>query len=291
MKAVSRKPVIILFITVLWSAGIGSSAFAQSHGGNARSNPLAGVYHPWRLEVLNPDITVSGTVERVKTEPDHDWHISVRLNKPYEHLINSENVRYEGGNLVVEVIPMDQPHIPRPYVGEHVTVTGAYVDDKDHGWREIHPAWILNGHGTANYTPAAAAASVATGIRGNKAYFGRNPRDQKPGGRSRSNPHPSNPHPGITGQSTALSIVASDLNVWPGDDAMVEIHTKPGVLGTIQVDYLSGPSRAKGLYPKTSDPSGDIIWTWKVGTRTTPGKWPVWISAAGKTLETYVHVN
>lgn len=140
---------------------------------NARRNPLAGVYHPWRLQVIKPILTVSGTVERVKTEPDHDWHINIFLNKSYAHYINAENKRWEHGDLVVEVIPMDQPHIPRPYVGEHITVTGAYVDDRDHGWREIHPAWIINGHGTAAYTTSSAANSVRTGIEGNAKVFGK----------------------------------------------------------------------------------------------------------------------
>lgn len=281
----NRRPAITILLTILLTAMVSAPTLAQPQHGNARGNPLAGVYHPWRLKVLDPDITVSGAVERVKTEPDHDWHINVRLNKPYESLINSENVRYEGGDMVVEVIPMDQRRIPRPYVGEQVTVTGAYVDDQDHGWREIHPAWIINGHGTANYTAASAAASVAAGIRGNEAYFGRRSWDQKPNGAHSST------HSDVSRQSASLSIIAADLYVRPGEDARVEIRTKPGALGTIQVDYLSGPSRAKGLYPKKADVEGDIAWVWKVGTRTTPGKWPVWISAAGKTVETFVNVN
>ena len=52
------------------------------------------------------------------------------------------------------------------------TVTGTYVNDAEHGWTEIHPAWIVNGKGTACYTAAAVAKSVKTEINGNKAYFG-----------------------------------------------------------------------------------------------------------------------
>jgi hypothetical protein len=46
---------------------------------------------------------------------------------------------------------------------------------------------------------------------------------------------------------------------------------------TITVYYKSGPSRAQGLYPKTPS-SGRVTWTWKVGTRTTPGRWPIVVS-------------
>jgi hypothetical protein len=43
---------------------------------------------------------------------------------------------------------------------------------------------------------------------------------------------------------------------------------------SITVEYKSGPSHAKGLYPKR--PSGGRVgWTWLVGTRTTPGRWPI----------------
>jgi hypothetical protein len=46
---------------------------------------------------------------------------------------------------------------------------------------------------------------------------------------------------------------------------------------TITVYYKSGPSRAQGLYPKTPR-FGRVSWTWKVGTRTTPGRWPIVVS-------------
>jgi hypothetical protein len=46
---------------------------------------------------------------------------------------------------------------------------------------------------------------------------------------------------------------------------------------SITVYYASGPSRARGLYPK--HPSGGrVAWTWKVGTRTTPGRHRIVVS-------------
>jgi hypothetical protein len=44
---------------------------------------------------------------------------------------------------------------------------------------------------------------------------------------------------------------------------------------SITVYYKSGPSEAAGLYPKRGK---RISWTWKVGTRTTPGRWPIVVS-------------
>jgi hypothetical protein len=43
---------------------------------------------------------------------------------------------------------------------------------------------------------------------------------------------------------------------------------------SITVYYKSGPSKAKGLYPKRPV-RRRVSWTWLVGTRTTPGRWPI----------------
>ena len=46
---------------------------------------------------------------------------------------------------------------------------------------------------------------------------------------------------------------------------------------SITVYYKSGPSVAHGLYPKRPV-RGRVSWTWLVGTRTTPGRWPIFVS-------------
>lgn len=142
-----------------WAAAIAPTA--------CRNQPLAGVYHPARLHVISPCVTVSGTVMAVRHEADTDYHINVQLDRQYAGLINQKNVVQEHGDLVVEIIPMDESRVPAPRVGEHVTMTGAYVLDSAHGWMEVHPAWIINGRGTSAYTAAAAAASVQAGVCGN----------------------------------------------------------------------------------------------------------------------------
>jgi hypothetical protein len=88
-----------------------------------------------------------------------------------------------------------------------------------------------------------------------------------------------------------LRIVASHLYVHPGDYASVTVQTRPGAWGTIRVVYKSGPSKAKGLVPKTADPSGRITWTWKVGTHTTRGDWPVTITVGSQVIHTTLHVR
>jgi micrococcal nuclease len=56
---------------------------------------------------------------------------------------------------------------------------------------------------------------------------------------------------------------------------MVTIQTSPNISCSITVIYKSGPSKAAGLEPKVSDSKGMVEWTWRVGTRTTPGEWPI----------------
>jgi micrococcal nuclease len=60
-----------------------------------------------------------------------------------------------------------------------------------------------------------------------------------------------------------------------GGIGMVTIQTSSQIYCTIAVIYKSGPSKAQGLVPKTSDAQGRIRWMWRVGSRTTPGTWPI----------------
>lgn len=55
----------------------------------------------------------------------------------------------------------------------------------------------------------------------------------------------------------------------------VEAEVKRPATCSITVYYKSGPSVAAGLYPKRGS---RISWTWKVGTRTTPGRWSIVVS-------------
>ncbi len=72
-----------------------------------------------------------------------------------------------------------------------------------------------------------------------------------------------------------VSLVHISSPVAPFADATIQIKTAPGAACTITVAYKSGPSRAKGLVPKTADRSGFVEWQWRVGSNTTPGQWPI----------------
>ena len=112
------------------------------------------VYHPNRLEVVDPCKTVSGVIEAKISEKDGDYHIRLKLDSQYAGLINSVNIEKQHGDLVVEPICQHKvtqtdaisacegfsKQIDIPPVGTHVRVTGSYVLDHEHGgWAEIHP--------------------------------------------------------------------------------------------------------------------------------------------------------
>src|SRR3954454_5538028 len=93
--------------------------------------PLAGVYHPARLEVKKPCAIAAGVVTKVKFEEfDGDVHVGLRTD--------------DGEVLVVEVIPQDRAVVPIPDTGARVTVVGPSVWDSAHGWAEIHRAWWIS---------------------------------------------------------------------------------------------------------------------------------------------------
>jgi hypothetical protein len=100
---------------------------------------------------------VTGTIEFIRSERDGDFHVGLKLDPEFSGLVNGCNVTCSGGaargDLVVEPVCVTAPlnaaavgscagyrnPIVIPPVGSHVSMTGAYVLDLDHGWTEIHP--------------------------------------------------------------------------------------------------------------------------------------------------------
>jgi len=72
-----------------------------------------------------------------------------------------------------------------------------------------------------------------------------------------------------------ITLVRLTSPVAPFTDATLEIKTSPGAECRIVVTYKSGPSRARGLVPLEADRTGRVAWTWRVGSNTTAGQWPI----------------
>jgi hypothetical protein len=77
--------------------------------------------------------------------------------------------------------------------------------------------------------------------------------------------------------STLARLVRVSSPVSRGNYATLVARVRPSRLCSIGVYYKSGRSTAQGLYPKRPI-AGRVRWTWKVGTRTTPGRWPIRVS-------------
>ncbi len=221
------------------------------------------VYNPARLQVVTPCLLVTGTVAAIRTEADGDLHILIALDAAYTHLLRPTNQGEELGDLVVEPVcerAVSQtdavatcagdrdPLTPLPSsVGTHVWLEGRYVYDLEHGgWAELHPLYRWGAYGT-----------------------------QPPVGPT--------PEPVPTPASgTAVTVRITSLTTPIGRGAIASLHasTRAGALCTITVQYKSGPSKAAGLGPQTAGPSGALLWSWKIGSNTTLGHWPITVRCA-----------
>jgi len=117
-------------------------------------------------------VTVTGTVEIIRTEKDGDLHVLLRLDPGQNEYINAVNVSAQNSLLVLEPVCVNTPTqadaipacagyanpLPIPAVSTHVSATGAWVHDLDHGWLELHPVFAFNGVGASLASPSPAAS-------------------------------------------------------------------------------------------------------------------------------------
>jgi len=139
-----RSPTAVMPTTT--NAGAGS-------GPVACGDPTAHVYNPSRLRLLAACVSVTGTIDAIRTERDGDLHILLKLDPGQDKYLNAKNVSDERGDLVLEPVCVRPPTqtdatsactgytnpVQIPSVGSHVVVSGAWTLDIDHGWQEIHP--------------------------------------------------------------------------------------------------------------------------------------------------------
>lgn len=165
--------------------GVTGAPGATTGSGCRGGDPLADVYHPYRLHVEDPCLTVTGTVAYIRHEADGDVHVALSLPASEAHLLDQANIAHQDGQLVTEIVPADQPgctpgeppplpatayrsssydygtctgaDVETPPLGARVSVTGPYVLDSDHGWMEIHPVWAIAVGGAAPSPPATPA--------------------------------------------------------------------------------------------------------------------------------------
>jgi len=81
-------------------------------------------------------------------------------------------------------------------------------------------------------------------------------------------------------QQFEVKLASLTSPVFHGNDATIAVTTAANANCQIIVLYKSGPSKAQGLIPKSADAQGQVSWTWKVGSRTTPGGWPITVTCS-----------
>jgi len=165
LRAVALLGAIIVVTVAVAACGSGSRSGSGSPA-RERSSPgansacptapdaLAGVYDPDRLTVLNGCQRVTGTVESESPviEQDGDVHFDLAVSASYRRLLSSGNLAAQHGWLVVELTPRDGGHLPKPAVGDRVALVGAWVNDTQHSWHEIHPVFSESINGGPAHT-------------------------------------------------------------------------------------------------------------------------------------------
>jgi micrococcal nuclease len=92
----------------------------------------------------------------------------------------------------------------------------------------------------------------------------------------------------VAAAGATVKRVSLTTPVRAGGSAALTVTVTPRTRCSITVVYDTVVSNAKGLVPKTG---ARITWSWKVGTKTHPGRWPI-IVRCGKsgTLRTTIQV-
>jgi len=108
-----------------------------------------------------------------------------------------------------------------------------------------------------------------------------------------STPSPQTATPTPTVQTTALptiSLVSITSPIGVNNTAILEIKGVPNIEYSIAVYYSTTTSSASGLENKTSDSSGYVSWSWKVGARVKSGAYKIVINGGNESFTTYFTV-
>jgi hypothetical protein len=135
------------------TSGAAVSPTPMLPNGCRAGTPLAHVYSPDRLKVLDPCKHAEGVVVDVAAEEDGDYHVWFAPDPAYAYLMNPENHFQGRPAMLAEIVPdcTGQPadeqaaarcpktRIAVPKLHDHVAMNGPWVFDTNHGWNEIHP--------------------------------------------------------------------------------------------------------------------------------------------------------
>jgi micrococcal nuclease len=99
------------------------------------------------------------------------------------------------------------------------------------------------------------------------------------------------PAPVQSAEAGGITFVNGPLSARHGQSTTLIVKTSPNMACSIRVEYKSGPSKAQGLGAKTSDGAGNVSWSWIVGTNTTAGQWPIYVTCGSASDQTSITVT
>jgi hypothetical protein len=104
-----------------------------------RDDPMIGVPHPTRFVVVANCSTVSGTIRQIRRDPaDGELNLLIAVDQGYSRFLLSGNERM----LRAAVVPRDIQKVTAPRTGQHATLYGAWVMDRNQRNQvALHPVW------------------------------------------------------------------------------------------------------------------------------------------------------
>jgi hypothetical protein len=148
-----------------------------------RDDPMIGVPHPTRFVVVANCSTVSGTIKQVRRDPaDGELNIFLQVDRSYARFLQSSFAR----ELRAAVVPRDVPKVRIPRVGQHATLYGAWVLDRNQRNQvALHPVWGVEASTSdtgAGRTPAMPGGGSNTAVNKHLKVHMRAPRSVPLGG-------------------------------------------------------------------------------------------------------------
>ena len=132
-----------------------------------RDDPMIAVPHPTRFVVVANCSTVAGIVKQVRRDPaDGELNMLIELDQSYAQFLPSA----EDAVLRAAVVPRDVPKVRVPRVGQHATLYGAWVLDRNQRNQvALHPVWGVEatsaGAGLSSLPMPSAGSSTAVNKR------------------------------------------------------------------------------------------------------------------------------
>jgi len=88
---------------------------------------------------------------------------------------------------------------------------------------------------------------------------------------------------------TELTVIYTPI-VRRNAEASVFFTNRPNAVWNLSIRYSAGYGTAAGLGAQVADSTGFVEWSWRIGSNTTPGQWPVTITGNGENIRFYITV-